>query len=534
MSDKMRVLVTDSVSDQATNILQSNPELEIVVDHTISAEDLKSQIKNYQGIVIRSRTTISKEIIEAAEGNLKVIGRAGVGVDNIDRQAATDNGVVVMNTPTGNTISTAEHAFSLMLSLARNIPQAHASIKAGRWDRKLYKGVEINGKRLAIIGMGRIGAEFAKRAQAFGMSVAAFDPFLSESRAQLLKVDLCATPEEALTGADVVTLHTPLLDSTRHLMNSERLKLMNKGAMVINCARGGLVHEQDISDAIKAGHIGGYGMDVFEVEPPVPENPLLQFDKEVVYTPHLGASTKEAQELVGLQIAEQVRDFLIDGSITNAVNMPSLDTKTLEEVGKYLPLAESLGSLLYQIGPNQADELTISYTGPVSDVDYSIISRTATKSYLAAAHNEGQVNLVNAPAIAKAAGISVSDKASADPSDYTEQITVSAKKGDIVFEISGTYVGSQPRIVNINGKQVESAIAGNFLIIQNDDRSGIVGGITSILGQKSFNIANMALSRNKKAGDALSIIQLDSIPCDDVIKEITTVPGVLSVEKIAL
>ena len=534
MSDKFRVLVTDSVSDQAINILQASPALEVVVDHTISAEDLKSEIKNYQGVVIRSRSKIDEETIAAAEGNLKVIGRAGVGVDNIDRQAATDHGVVVMNTPTGNTISTAEHAFTLMLSIARNIPQAHASIKEGRWDRKLYKGVEINGKRLAVIGMGRIGAEFAKRAQAFGMSVAAFDPFLSESRAQLLKVDLCATPEEALTGADVVTLHTPLIESTKHLMNSERLKLMNQGSIVINCARGGLVHEGDISESIKAGHTGGYALDVFEVEPPTPDNPLLQFDKEVVFTPHLGASTKEAQELVGLQIAEQVRDFLVDGSISNAVNMPSLDAQTLEEVGKYLPLAEALGSLLHQLGPNQADKLTVKYTGPVSEVDYSIISRTVTKAYLASGHNEGQVNLVNAPAVAKAAGITIADAASAEPSDYTEQITVSAKKGETTFEIAGTYVGSQPRIVNINGKQVESAIEGNFLILSNDDRVGMVGSVTSILGEKGFNIANMALSRNKKSGDALSIIQLDSIPSDDVLDAIAKEPGILSVEKISL
>ena len=534
MSAKFRVLVTDSVSDQAINILQASPALEVIVDHTITPEDLKSEIKNYHGVVLRSRSKITSDIIEAAEGNLKVVGRAGVGVDNIDRQSATDNGVVVMNTPTGNTISTAEHAFTLMLSLARNIPQAHASIKEGRWDRKLYKGVEINGKRLAVIGMGRIGAEFAKRAQAFGMSVAAFDPFLSESRAQILKVDLCATPEEALAGADVVTLHTPLIESTKHLMNSERLQLMNPGAIVVNCARGGLVHEQDISDAIKSGHIGGYALDVFEVEPPTPDNPLLGFDKEVVFTPHLGASTKEAQELVGLQIAEQVRDFLVDGSISNAVNMPSLDAQTLEEVGKYLPLSEALGSLLHQLGPNQADEITVKYTGPVSEVDYSIITRTATKAYLAAGHNEGQVNLVNAPAVAKAAGITISDTASAEPCDYTEQITVSAKKGDTPFEIAGTYVGSQPRIVNIDGKQVESAIEGSFIIVSNDDRVGIVGNVAGLLGTKGFNIANMALSRNKKAGDALSIIQLDSIPSDEVIAEISAVPGILSVQKISL
>jgi len=309
---------------------------------------------------------------------------------------------------------------------------------------------------------------------------------------------------------------------------------MNQGAMVVNCARGGLVNEQDISDAIKAGHIGGYALDVFEVEPPSPDNPLLAFDKEVVYTPHLGASTKEAQELVGLQIAEQVRDFLVDGSISNAVNMPSLDAQTLEEVGQYLPLAESLGSLLHQLGLQQVDEITVKYTGPVSEVDYSIITRTATKAYLAAGHNEGQVNLVNAPAVAKAAGITISDTASAEPCDYTEQVAVTAKKGETTFEIAGTYVGSQPRIVSIDGKQVESAIEGNFLVVSNDDRVGIVGSIASILGEKGYNIANMALSRNKKAGDALSIIQLDSSPSDEALEAINAVAGVLSAKRINL
>ncbi|MEN9975800.1 MAG: hypothetical protein RLZZ282_1806, partial [Verrucomicrobiota bacterium] len=332
-----RVLVSDPISEKGVEALRNAPGIEVDVNTGLNPEELLKIIGDYHGLVVRSQTKVTPEVFAAA-GNLKVIGRAGVGVDNIDRSAATAHGVVVMNTPSGNTVSTAEHAFTLMLSLARNIPQAHASMIAGKWDRKSFEGVELHGKRLAIFGMGRIGTEFAKRAQAFGLSVTAYDPFLTAARAQSLKVDLAQSAEEALTGADVVTLHIPLTPDTRHLLNGPRLRLMNPGALVVNCARGGLVDEAAAQELLESGHLAGLALDVYETEPPPANSPLFSA-KKCVFTPHLGASTAEAQENVGIEVAYQVRDYLLTGEIRNAVNMPNLDSRTLESIGPYLQLA---------------------------------------------------------------------------------------------------------------------------------------------------------------------------------------------------
>ena len=322
-----RVLVSDPISEKGVEALRSAPGITVDVKTGMSPDELLAVIGDYHGLVIRSETKVTPAVFDAAK-NLKAIGRAGVGVDNIDRDSATDHGVVVMNTPSGNTISTAEHAFALMLALARNIGPAHASMVAGKWDRKIYGGVEMFGKRLAILGMGRIGTEFAKRAQAFGMTVVAYDPFLTAARAQSLKVELAATADEALKGADVVTLHIPMTADTKHIMNAERIALMNKGALIVNCARGGLVDEAAAKASIDAGHLAGIALDVYEVEPPPADFPLFSA-KKTVFTPHLGASTAEAQENVGIEVAIQIKDFLITGEIRNAVNMPNLDAKTL-------------------------------------------------------------------------------------------------------------------------------------------------------------------------------------------------------------
>jgi D-3-phosphoglycerate dehydrogenase len=527
-----RVLVSDPISEKGVAALRSSPDIEVDVNTGLKPEELLSIIGNYHGLVVRSQTKVTPEVFAAAK-NLKAIGRAGVGVDNIDRTAATDHGVVVMNTPSGNTISTAEHAFTLMLSLARNIPQAHATVIAGKWDRKSFEGVEMNGKRLAILGMGRIGTEFAKRAQAFGMHVVAYDPFLTAARAQSLKVELAETADQALAGADVVTLHIPLTDETRHILNHARLSSMNKGALVINCARGGLVDESAAQELIQSGHLAGIALDVYEVEPPAADHALFA-SKKAVFTPHLGASTAEAQENVGIEVAYQLRDFLVTGEIRNAVNMPNLDAKTLESVGPYLSLAEALGKLLSKIGPGQVDSLRVSYLGPVSELDTELVTRTVLTGYLASAHHEAQVNLVNAPAVAKAHGLQISEATVALATNWTELIEVSAKKGGETYTVAGTFFGSAARIVHILGHNVETNTSGHFLFVENDDRPGIVGTLGSALGAAKVNIANMSLSRNRDLSQAVTVIEVDSEPPAELLEQLRQTPGILRVLSFAL
>ena len=527
-----RVLVSDPISEKGVDALRSAPEISVDVNTGLKPDELLKIIGDYHGLVVRSQTKVTAEVFAAAK-NLKAIGRAGVGVDNIDRTAATDHGVVVMNTPSGNTISTAEHAFSLMLSLARNIPQAHATVIAGKWDRKSFEGVELFGKRLAILGMGRIGTEFAKRAQAFGIVVVAYDPFLTAARAQSLKVELAETPDLALTGADLVTLHVPLTPETQHIINAGRIALLNRGALVVNCARGGLVDEAAAKAALDSGHLGGIALDVFEAEPPPADFPLFSA-KKAVFTPHLGASTAEAQENVGIEVAHQVKNFLITGEIVNAVNMPNLDSRTLESVGRYLDLADSLGKLLSKIAPPQCDAIRISYLGPVSELDTELITRKVLTGYLSAAHHEAQVNLVNAPAIAKAHGIRVSNSTVALATNCTELIEVSAIKGDEVCTVAGTFFGTSARIVHIAGHNVESNPTGRFLFVENDDRPGIVGAIGTSLGEASVNIANMALSRNTGKQQAVTMIEVDTEPPVQLLEKLRATAGILRVHSFEL
>ncbi len=527
-----RVLVSDPISDKGVDALRNTPGITVDVNTGLKPEELLKIIGDYHGLVVRSQTKVTSAVFAAAK-NLKVIGRAGVGVDNIDRAAATNHGVVVMNTPSGNTISTAEHAFSLMLSLARNIPQAHSSMIAGKWDRKSFEGVEINGKRLAILGMGRIGTEFAKRAQAFGMTVVAYDPFLTAARAQSLKVELAENAAAALTGADVVTLHIPLTQETQHILDEPRLRLMNHGALVINCARGGLVDEVAVKSLLDAGHLAGVALDVFETEPPAADFPLFSASK-CVFTPHLGASTAEAQENVGIEVAHQVKDFLLTGEIRNAVNMPNLDGRTLASVGPYLELASALGKMLSKIAPTQCDTIRVSYLGPVSELDTELITRMTLTGYLAAAYDEAQVNLVNAPSVAKTMGLQVTESTVALATNCTELIEVSAIKGDEICTVAGTFYGKAARIVHIAGHNVETSPKGRLLFVENDDRPGIVGMIGTALGSASVNIANMALSRTSDHTRAVTVIEVDTNPPTPLLESLRATPGIIRVLSLEL
>ncbi len=530
--ETFKILVADPISDQGVEELKSEPRFEVDVKTGQSEDDLLPIIGEYSALIVRSQTKATERLLENAS-KMKVIGRAGVGVDNIDIPTATRHGIVVMNTPSGNTISTAEHAFSLLCALARNIPQAHASMIAGNWDRKKFKGIELHGKTLAILGMGRIGSELARRAMAFGMRVIACDPYLSVSRARLLRVELYEDIDEALQQADIVTLHMPKTPETHHLISDARLSVMKKGVWIINCARGGLIDEEALARHLVSGHVAGAAVDVYESEPPPPDNPLLGLPN-VVLTPHLGASTAEAQENVGIEIARQVQRFLLDGEVVNALNTPSIDAKTVEEVGSYLTFAETLGRVLSQLAPTHNEFLRIDYSGKVSDLDTRLISRSALKGFLEIACGKETLNYINAPSFAEQRGLKFSESRLPEPIEYTDLIEVSCGTDKESASVSGTFFGNEPRIVSINEHPVEAAPEGAILVLENKDIPGIVGRVGTLLGESGINIASMSLSRNRAGGHALTVINLDSAPSDEVMQDLLGKDEIVQAKRIRL
>jgi D-3-phosphoglycerate dehydrogenase len=480
---------------------------------------------------VRSETKVNARVIEAAT-KLKVIGRAGVGVDNVDVEAATQRGIIVMNTPGGNTISTAEHAFSLMVSIARNIPQADASVKAGKWSRKTFVGVELYNKTLAVLGMGRIGTEVARRAIAFGMRVLAYDPYLSAGRARSLQVELVEKLDDILPNADFITLHMPLTPETRHMLDARRLAQTRKGVRIINSARGGLIDEAALSAALQSGHVAMAALDVFEEEPLPSEYPLRHLPN-IVLTPHLGASTAEAQEGVGMEVAQQIRAALLDGEIRNAVNMPSIDAKTLAIIRPHLELGEKLGRFLSQISVRRCDGLNINFSGKINDVDTTAITRSILKGFLQQAGG-GDVNVVNAPAFAQTLGLKVTESRESALGDFTELIELTAAGESGWVSVAGTFFGSTPRIVKINGRHVEAKPEGVLFLLENRDRPGIVGHVGTMFGRHGINIAGMSLSRNQVGGQALTLLNLDSVPGPELIAELLAIGDIETAQVVLL
>jgi len=515
--DKLKILVADSISPKGIELLRSGGELVAEVKTGLQEDDLLGMVAQYSAIVVRSQTKITEKVIEAAK-KLKVVGRAGVGVDNVDVEAATRRGVIVMNTPAGNTVSTAEHAFSLLVSIARNIPQAHGSVKAGQWDRKSYEGVELHGKTIGIVGMGRIGTEIARRAIAFGMRPVAYDPYLSPSRARSLQVELFEDLDDVLSRADFVTLHIPLSTDTTHLINADRLAKMKKGARIVNCARGGLIDENALCEALKSGHLAAAALDVYETEPPPADFPLRTLPN-IVFTPHLGASTVEAQESVGLEIAESIRSLLLDGVIRNAVNVPNIDAKTLEVIAPYLEFGEKLGRFLRQIAPRRCETLAINYSGKVNDVETSPISRYVLKGFLEEAGGR-EVNPVNATSLAQTLGLKTIETKESAIGEFSDLVELEANGQGETVSVAGTFIGSSPRIVRINGRHVEARPKGVLLLLENSDVPGIVGQIGTVLGTHGVNIANMSLSRDHLGGEVLTVLNLDSAPDESIISAI--------------
>jgi D-3-phosphoglycerate dehydrogenase len=513
-----KVLISDDLSPRAIEIFKERG-VEADVKTGLKPDELKAIIGNYDGLAIRSATKVTKEILEAAP-RLKIIGRAGIGVDNVDIPAATARGVIVMNTPFGNSITTAEHAIAMMFALARDIAQATVSTRAGKWEKSRFMGIELTGKTLGIIGCGNIGSIVAERALGLKMKVIAFDPFLTAERAKTLGVEKIEL-DELLARADFITVHTPLTDQTRNILNKAAFAKCKKGVRVINCARGGLIVEEDLKEAIESGQVGGAALDVFAVEP-AKENALFALE-QVICTPHLGASTTEAQENVALQVAEQISDYLMQGAVTNALNMPSLSAEDAPRLKPYLKLAEQIGAFVGQINTGDLTKIAISYEGPVALLNTRPLTAVVLKGILATQLDS--VNMVNAPVVAKDRNIKVSDSRSEQSADYQTLIKVEVDG----HTVAGTLFAEKPRIVSVDGLPMEAELTPHMLLVRNNDKPGFIGDLGKALSDANINIASFHNGRVAAGGEAICLVGIDQPASQEVLRKLSTLPNVVEV-----
>jgi len=538
---KKRVIVTDHISEEGIEKLRKFADVDVELN--LSKDELKERIGSYDALVVRSSTKVTKEIIEAgSKGRLKVIGRAGVGVDNIDVETATEKGIMVVNAPEANTISAAEHTIAMLLSLSRRIPTANLSLKSGQWERTKHMGVEVNGKVLGVIGLGRVGSEVAKRAKGLGMKVVAYDPFISIERGRELGIGLSSF-HDVLQVADFITLHTPLTKDTHHLIGKNEFELMKKGVRVINCARGGILDEGALKDALKSGKVAGAALDVFEQEPPQTRD-LLELD-EVVVTPHLGASTTEAQKAAAMVIADEVVEALKNKPVKNAVNMLYVEEELLETIKPYLALAEKLGLLSAQLVPRSGsiEQFNVSYEGEVGMARAAIgkntrlLTTVILKSFLSW-FTDG-VNYVNAEAIAKKFGIKVTESTTAEIENFSSLISITTitrvNGAETKRTVAGTIFGKDdPRIVKIDGYRVDAYPSGYMLICSFLDKPRVIGPVCLILGDNGINIAGMQVGREKAGGEAVMVLNVDSPVSDEIIEEIKRVKNIFDVMLVKL
>lgn len=530
MDSRWKVLVSDNISAEGRAILEQAQGIEADIRSKVPAEELKKIIKDYHGLIVRSATKVTAEVIAAAP-NLRVIGRAGTGVDNIDLEAASKRGIVVMNTPGGNTLSAAEHTISMLLSLARHIPQATASVKAGKWEKDRFMGTEVKDRTLGIIGLGSIGSVVARLAEGLGMKVIGYDPYLSAEVAAKRKVEMVSL-DELFAKSDFITVHTPLTPSTKNLINAASLAKMKKGVRLINCARGGIIDEKALYEAIVSGHVAGAALDVFEKEPPG-SNPLLELE-QVICTPHLGASTTEAQIKVSIAIAQQVVEYLLQGTARNAVNLPSLSPETFALLSPYLSLAEKIGKFQAQITPGRMQEVNISYSGQVVEMDTPLITMALLKGLLDPIIEE-KVNYVNAPILARERGIKIKEAKTKEAEDFTTLLTVQLRTDISQNTVAGTLFGkNEPRFVRINEFVTEAIPAGNILFIHNQDKPGVIGNLGNLLASHQINIGQMHLSRDKVGGTAISLIHVDEKVSREVLEAILKLPYILSARQVEL
>jgi len=528
---KLKVLIADKLSEDGIQLLKAEEGLSVDVKTGLSSQELAAMIEPYEGLVVRSSTKVTAEVIARAN-RLRVIGRAGVGLDNVDADAATKRGIVVMNVPAGNTISTAEHTMSLLMALARRIPQAYASLRAGQWERTKFVGTELFGKTLGILGLGKIGTEVAKRAQVFGMNILAYDPFLSTERAQQLEIPLTELAT-VYAKADFITVHTPLTDETRHMIGAKEIAMMKKGVRLINCARGGIIDEDALYQAIVEGKVAGAAIDVFEEEPPPKTHKLLTLD-QVVYTPHLGASTEEAQLNVAIEVAKQVADALLGRGIRNAVNMPSVDGQTLKVLQPYIVLGERLGSLASQLSGGKIAEVRVTYVGEMTAHETAPVTLAVLKGILAPMVGEN-VNYVNASLIAAERGVKVVEAKASAMDEFANLLSLNIRCDGTSLILNGTLSPRrEPRIVKIDRSFVEASPEGYMLIIRNQDKPGLIGSLGTLLGKAQINIAGMSNGRDKPGGEAITVVNIDNPVPPAVLEQVKKLQHVLDAKLIKL
>ena len=523
----MRVLVSDSLAEEGVRRLESGAEVDVITN--LSPEELVKKIKDYDALVIRSGTKVTAEVINSAE-RLKVIGRAGVGIDNVDVEAATKKGIIVLNTPGGNTISAAEHTIAMMLSLARNIPQANVALHKGEWNRKKYTGVEFFNKTLGIVGLGRVGAEVASRMKSFGMQILAYDPFVTEAKANQMGLKL-GSLDEVLRNSDFITVHTPLTKDTRDLIDEDEFKIMRPGVRIVNCARGGIINEAALAKAVAEGKVAGAAVDVFTKEPPV-GNPLLEQDK-IITTPHLGASTAEAQINVAVAVADQILSIAKGGLPTTALNMPAISPETMAVMQPYMKLAEKMGSLAGQLGGMKFDQVDITYGGSIVEKDVKPVTISAVKGLLESSGRNA--NFVNALSLLKECGTKLLESKTEVSNGYSNMITIRLHNGQELTSVIGTVYGNKDRrIVQINDYKVYVPSEGNMIIAMHEDRPNIIGPVCVALGEDKINIGGMHVGRTSEGMPQLMVLNVDQAAPSETMKKITAVPGVISAKMVQL
>jgi D-3-phosphoglycerate dehydrogenase len=528
----MKILVADDVSESGLQPLRA-ADFEVVKKTGLSKSELIEALKDCDGLIVRSETKVTADILEGAPG-LRVIGRAGVGVDNIDVPASTMRGVVVMNAPDGNTITTAEHTIAMLVALARSVPQANSSLKSGKWERKKFIGVELQGKTLGIVGLGRIGRVVALRARAMGMTIVAYDPFIAQEQARDLEIEL-GTLDEVYSRADFLTVHTPLTAETRGLIDKDVMAKMKPGARIINCARGGLVDEEALAQAIRNGTIAGAAIDVFTQEPPPPDHPLLSLD-QVIVTPHLGASTTEAQEGVAFTVAEQMRDYLTTGALKGAVNVPMVGLKELSLMQPYVALAEQLGRFQAQLVDKAVSEVRLEFAGEIVDIDAAPVTRAFLSGLLRDV--SARVNVVNAFLIADERGIKVTTTYVRTSGDKTPAIHTEIRAGGSSQSLAGNLLAygqtREGRITEIDGFHLEAFPHGHMLVMRNRDVPGVIGSVGTILGENGVNISRFHLGRHAPGGDAIAVIEVDAPLNRETLQSLRSLEQVISAQPIEL
>lgn len=527
-----KILVADPISESGLTVFQNhNGHFKIDARTKLSLEDLKKAAEDVDAIIVRSETKITADVLAAGK-KVKIVGRAGVGVDNIDVAAASRQGVIVVNVPGGNTISAAEHTVALILALSRNIPQANSSLQTGEWKRSQFTGTELLGKTLGLVGMGRIGREVAKRCQSFGMRVIGYDPYASEEYAKTFNIEL-GTLDTIYAQADYITVHVPLNDSTRYMFNEKTLAKLKPGVRLINCARGGIIDEKALAEALKKGQVKGAALDVFEQEPPAKDHPLFGLPN-VIVTPHLGASTEEAQVKVAQELAETLRDYFLTGTVRNAVNLPSLSAEEFQELEPYMTLTEKLGKFVSQFVSGPVKELKITYAGDISQKNTTPLTLGILKGFLSPILAI-DVNFVNAPFLAKERGLTWKETKTSQATDYTNLITLRAVVGGTTLLVSGTLLAkNSPRIVSIDGLSVDVVPDGRMVIYTNKDKPGVIGHVGTVLGKSQINIAAMQVGRKSTGGEAVTVVNVDSDVPETVLKQIREFPGITQVKSVTL